>query len=357
MMGKVSGDTTLAPPLSQRGRLFTGALFLIVAGLAAVVARYTFARRGIAVPVLVLPRSALDLGSGKAGEIRDGVFHVENRGAAPLAVSFSPSCGCSELRPRVASIAPNEVLDVRVGIRLSEEPAEKIVTIAVSSNDPMHPQSSFQVRAKCRPPLEVHPVAVEFGHILNGRAASSEIKVTNGDGGPLPVDARVQAVSDSPHVAASATVPNGSGEAVVRIDLSPTAPIGALRCNVAITLEPAGLRVSIPVSSNIRGEYSVAPSVLEWPAGARAREVYFHVWRSDGKPIPPLDRVEAPTGARVEATANGSKRRRYRVAAHDGTPIGPIKLWFAGAKDPAVVRLLPTASTNSTNNPSQPVYH
>ncbi len=118
-------------------------LTLVVAVVTFAAIRTIRARPIPSTPRIDLPPFMLDLGTGKLGDIRDGVFQVRNRGTAPLAISFQPSCGCSDLRPRVASIPPGEVLDVHVGIRLVEEPAEKVVRVAISSNDPSSPENSI----------------------------------------------------------------------------------------------------------------------------------------------------------------------------------------------------------------------
>jgi hypothetical protein len=173
-----------------------------VAGLAGAVGVATYiavsaanAARTPESPKIVLPSLALYLGKGKAGEIVDGVFKLRNAGNAPLPVSLSASCGCSQLSPRVASIPPGESADFRVGIRLSDDIIEKAVSIGISSNDPASPDVSYQVRVTCVPPLDVRPSRVDFGHPALGKGASRDVVVRGDDGKPLPADAKLEVVT------------------------------------------------------------------------------------------------------------------------------------------------------------------
>jgi hypothetical protein len=334
----------LSAPSGHSARLLTATCFIVVALAAMIAARHVFARREAETPRIGLPQRALDLGNGDVGDIRDGVFQVSNRGTAPLAVSFRPSCGCSDLRPRVASIPPNEVLDVHVGVRLSEEPAEKVVTIAISSNDPLRPEASYIVRAKCLPPLNVSPIAAHLGSVVTGRTASTKVVIRSRDGASLPPEATIHAESDSPFILTSVTKTEGTGEAFVHIKLSAAAPEGPLQSHVFVRVQPGDFRVSVPVLANVRGDYSAAPSVLRWPDEGRNRELYFIVWRTDGRPLPDIERVEKPKGVSVRAADEGAKRRRYRVTSDDPSAAGSMKLWFAGSAAPVVLRLLPAPS-------------
>ena len=250
-----------------------------------------------------------------------------------------PSCGCSELNPKLASIPPGESQDVRVGIRLQEEEHQKSLTIAISSNDPASPEVTYFVLAECLAPLRLTPRSIDFGTVGRGRSHRAEISVQGSGGGTLPQGAKVSIESNHPHIKASRS--GTTADMTISVELSTDTPTGYVAGVIVVRAEPGNIRMEIPVNANVVGALAVAPASIRLAENGADREFSFIVWRPDGASLGEPSRIESPPGVVVQAVgAKGDRRRRFSVRASSSLPAeSQVRVSFDGVAEPAVVAL------------------
>jgi hypothetical protein len=311
---------------------------------------YVLIPRGtLAGPRLGMPPYPLDLGRGKSGQIVDGSFELRNLGASPLSFKLAPSCGCSDLSPRTGSIPAGETLDIHVGIRLQDEGAEKDVSIAVESNDPLATNERFLVRAFCAAPLMIAPRSIDFGAVARGSSPRISAQVRDEQDQPLGSRPGLRLSASSPAFRVE-EVSEPQGERSVAVTLAADLPPGSVSGVIRVRLPDQERDLEIPVSARVLGAIQTAPSSLVLDRG----NPQFFAWRPDGKPLGALKDVSLPPGRKVEELSKPSdRRRRFRLIPGQLTPASSrtIRLTFAEVAEPAE---LVVHSPTSFATPSPP---
>ncbi len=137
-------------------------------------------------PIAVAAESSFDFGTLWIGEVRQKVFHVENRGGKPLV--FDPirsSCGCL-----IARIEPKRLEAGASGELTAELHADKGPTrlekgIFVGTNDPDHEWLSFALIATTRTLYDCKPPLLDLPELVLGDSSDHSISVTVADGSPV----------------------------------------------------------------------------------------------------------------------------------------------------------------------------
>src|SRR5438552_14469550 len=97
------------------------AVVIVVAAAPAVVASI-MQRFSVQGPVLVVyGPNIMELGSGKEGDVLTGTIVLHNRGNAPLVYRLRTGCACAKLTPASGEIAPQDSLEISLGLRLRTE--------------------------------------------------------------------------------------------------------------------------------------------------------------------------------------------------------------------------------------------
>ena len=119
-----------------------------------------FARRRVKVqcplPVLTLASAVSDLGEVRKGVTARFTFTVRNTGSAPLEIEAKPNCGCTITNER-QRIEPGQSGTLHADILTTAFRGELHKTLTLASNDPLHPQTTLEMRAVVLPLVQVMP--------------------------------------------------------------------------------------------------------------------------------------------------------------------------------------------------------
>lgn len=215
-------------------------------------------------PHLEVSVDHLDLGKGSPNEVVRGAFQLRNTGTAELEFDINRSCACTELNPAKGTIAPGEVQEIKLGVKLyGYANSERSVVIAISSNDPEQPVIHCRAVARCPALLEVTPSFVSFGKIY-GKEFSSEqrpvlVKSIEREGG-LTKD-RLQ-VSQEGDFFYARTNNESDGTVLLRLFLKQGLGSGEHYGLLKLQMNGAKYGITVPVSARVVEPISVIPSTI-----------------------------------------------------------------------------------------------
>lgn len=324
--------------------LFVGVLGVLLAAALLALSRWTFG--GFASqrqpPRLVIPGcSGLDLGEGSPGALLRGSFVVRNTGSEPLQFRLQGSCSCAELSPREGTIVPGDLVEISVAVQLRERGREETVQVRIESNDPLWPVVSYHVFARCPALVQVTPEHLHFGVCRHGTEVSrvAEVSFRAAQSGPC------QVTTTNPHFQVeflpSRSEPNSAGRLTVK--LSPTAPRGSHPGEVHLSSGKGteDEKVIVSVSAEVVGSLRVAPASVMLPAPTSPEssgvEAQVIVWRTDGRMLFPLTRVEGPAGLEVvDRSVEPQLKRVIVVRQTTATTLdsGVLQLYFSAIPEP-----------------------
>ncbi len=291
-------------------------------------------------PRLVVPQEPVHLGSGYRDEIVDGAVVLSNEGAAPLSIDVSASCGCTDVSPRVATIAPSELLTLRFGVRLEEPGRDRTVQITVASNDPTGPVRTFPVMATCLAPIATEPARIDFGSSDHGTFPPVRLRAWLRSGDRLDAMTGVVVEADDPRIVTDVgTEEDGSLGVVVQLVEPIVAPV---RGTIHIRTASRGFEAEIPVEADYVPKVVVAPAWIKVRSGEPFHEQVILSSTSD-EPLGPLERSESPAGIVVTELTPKPGRRRQFLLSGDGPNSenlpAEVRLHLRGSHEPSVVRL------------------
>ena len=252
------------------------------------------------------------------------------------------SCGCTAALVSAKRVAPEEEGEIRVTFDSTGRLGKSHKKVTVWSNDPDAPKVTLTMSGTVWSEVEVTPPRIGFGDVDRATLDSAsgkgekkedlrpwrEVHVRFRTNPKLRVTEAV-ASSNAVEVEVMPRAVEDSGEDVVRIGITPEAPIGLLTEDVTIfvtsKVKPS---VSVRVHANIRGALVVTPSSLALTASKKdmsyQRQVF--VWKKGKKNLRIIE-VEDRTGiftAEVVALKPGEKYRIDLTVKADAEA-GPIK--------------------------------
>ena len=153
-------------------------------------AQYRNAVPGGLPPSLYFEKSAIDLGNVYSGQIKKIRVKIENTGGDVLQIlGVSPSCGCTTAKMPKASLKPGEsdVLELQFNSTGMFGKVEKHV--AVQSNDPKSPTSTFTFKANMITEFEIvkYGSMVYYPNLKVGQQHKDTVELKNTTKGPLTV--------------------------------------------------------------------------------------------------------------------------------------------------------------------------
>lgn len=297
-------------------------------------------------PVLVIyGPSTHDLGSGKPGEVLAGQLVLSNRGTSLLEYNLRTSCSCAKLNPAHGQIAPQDSVEINLGLRLRTEGRDELLTVFVSSNDPAQPEVQHVFRARCAAALTASPEFVDFGRLALGESPRRAILLFDATGKGLPPDTPIIISNTLPfiHVIKEAAA---DARCSLLVKVHDNAPAGSFSDLLSVVVHDR--TIVIPISGTITTTYSVVPPVLYLPKTNPAHKGAEHtiiVHRNDGRPIEYPDKLVCPTGVvaeRIGSTHANSTSFCYRVQVSPSfrwEGQAQISFSFAGCSDQVHCRL------------------
>jgi hypothetical protein len=251
--------TTAISKIGTNRKTIAWAMIAVVAAIPAGFTMILQSQR-IQGPALVIYGPTIyDLGSGKVGDVLTGDVILHNRGSSPLVYQLRTGCSCLKLTPNNGEIAPQDSLEISLGLRLRTEGRDESATVYIHTNDPAQSEVQLHLTAKCPAAFAVSPEAVDFGTIMKGSTARATISLLRAGRDPVAADTDVNYSVRMPFLAVKKETAGGK-EVVLAITLQGNAPLGAFTDSLAVVID--GRTIRIPISGKIDGICSIVPPVL-----------------------------------------------------------------------------------------------
>ena len=318
-----------------RWTLTMGSLFLVWFGLPS--------WAGAGEPDIQFEVKAYDFGRLMEGEKTEYSYRFRNAGGEPLIIGdIRTSCGCTAALVSAKRVAPGEEGEIRVTFDSSGRPGKTHKTITVWSNDPDTPKVTLTLSGIVWSEVEITPRRIGFGYVDRATLESTSGKEEKREGlrtwkevhVKFPTDpklhvTRVVATSNALEVEVMPRDAEDSGEDVVRIGITPEAPIGPLTEEVTIfTTSKVKPTVSVWVRANVRGDLVVTPRSLALRVSKKdtsyVRQVF--VWKKGKKDLRVVA-VEDRTGIFTANVVELKSGEKYRIdlTLKSDAKAGPIK--------------------------------
>jgi len=303
---------------------------------------------GAGEPDIQFEVQAYDFGRLMEGEKAEYRYRFRNAGEEPLVIeNVRTSCGCTAALVSAKRIAPGEEGEIHTTFDSSGRLGKTHKKVTVWSNDPDTPKVTLTLSGIVWSEVEVAPRRIGFGHVDRGE---------NGNGVRIWKEVHVRFPTNPKLYVKEAVVPSNavevevmprdtedSGEDMVRIGITPEAPIGLLTEEITIfTTSKLKPKVSVWVHANVQGNLVVAPRSLALRVSKKdtsyVRQVF--VWKKGKKDLRVVA-VEDRTGMFTADVVEVKPGEKYRVdlTLKADAKVGPIK-------GKVIVR---------TNDPEEPV--
>ncbi len=215
--------------------------------------------------VLQVEKATHDYGKVSQGTKVKHEFIISNKGNAELKIEkLVSSCGCTASQASSEAIQPGAQGKIFVEFDTSGFSGEKIKTVQLYSNDPLHPMETLTLTGVIEPDLEIEPRNIFFKEVIKGSAeasAAQEVSIKVRDGVQAEI---VSFKSYSPHILVKELDTNPRHKRIL-ITISPDAPTGELRDRVVVNMKGANLSsVNIPVFALVRGDLKLSTNSLSF---------------------------------------------------------------------------------------------
>ncbi|MCK5380668.1 MAG: DUF1573 domain-containing protein [Candidatus Latescibacteria bacterium] len=309
-------------------------------------------------PDIQFETQTADFGRLLEGEKTEIHYFFRNAGTDTLTIeNVRTSCGCTAALVSEKRVAPGEKGDIRVTFNSSGFLGKPHKTVSVWSNDPDTPKTTLSFSGIVWSEVTVTPRRIAFGQIEKAALDNPSPEERRREAVRLWREVRVEfptnpklfvtgAMASSPALKAEVMprAAEDSGEDVVRIRITPEAPIGALAAKVTMfTTSKIKPTVSVGVRADVRGDLAATPRSLPIRVSRKdtsyVRQVF--VWKK-GKENLRIEAVEDHTGsftAEVVELKPGQKYRidlRLRPDAKAGSVKGKVIIRTNYPEDPFV---------------------
>lgn len=114
-------------------------------------------------PRLEFSETVFDFKRARSSEVLRHEFTVTNSGDAPLEIwDVKPSCECTSAGAWDPVVLPGRSAKIPIEFRPAGFIGPQVKTITVSSNDPVHPSFTLEIRATIWQPIEIQPPQLYF---------------------------------------------------------------------------------------------------------------------------------------------------------------------------------------------------
>jgi hypothetical protein len=304
-------------------------------------------------PRIEVSAQTLDLGEGKPNQRMSGSFIISNVGHRELEYTIEASCGCTAVQPPGGSLPRGASEQIRVTLDLPGSTGTKRdINLLIKSNDLSIPALLCSVSATCPRPLTAIPGYIDFGDVTAGdiSRAHQVIILRNRLGQPLHESESVDIACRSPYIVV-ARERDHSGDACLRVSLSPSIPIGKTSDVLYVRPHASDVALEIPIQASRVAFLGVAPPTLFLGTGLPIADHEVHivfVWRNGSVRDPgKLIAFKGPTDVVVsDHDTIGSGPRRLEISVprslvHSRSE--QVRLTFARVPESVIVTLLPSS--------------
>lgn len=262
--------------------------------------------------------TTLELGSGKVGEIKEGMFYLRNQSDSEVNYNIVTSCNCTKVEPRSGTIKPHVEIPIKAQLKLRESGLDEAVTIQAECNSNSGKLAlSASMQAKCPAPFAASPKRLDFLKMTEGQTCQQTVVLTCSDGKNIEA-ADYSVDCNNPCIR---TKLQSLTDGRIGLLVSVTSPLGKeeLSERVQVFCKRLDHSVVIPVIVDCTNPIQFSPAILRLNTtlGDSRADKNLFVWTTD---IAKTDKVTiaSPKGISVhlaETLTNG--RLRYRVAFDD----------------------------------------
>jgi hypothetical protein len=300
---------------------------------------------GLAVRLLVsapgaaeTPRPAgdedvFDFGTVERGTPVEHVFHLLNRGSAPVRVDHvKSSCGCTVAVVSDRDIPAGGEGRIAVTLDTTRLAGRTTKTVSVYTNDPDLAVRPLSLTGQVTADLIVAPSPLYLGHVRRGDSASHEVTITPGRQGATYTVERVEHTNSAVRARVEPR-PDGPGQRVV-VELDPAMPLGRFSETLTLhTTSPREPTIALAVLGSVEGDLVVLPPQVTFGVthgGAAERDLFL---RNRGARPVAVTRVVVPDDVAtctVHALQEGLEYRltvRLRDDLRPGRVEGAVEIY------------------------------
>ena len=281
---------------------------------------------GTAAPRADVADPVYNFGTALSGPPLKHAFMIRNAGGAPLKIGkVITSCGCTAATPSKTVLAPGEAAIIAAQVDTRFEQGHSLSVITVATNDPRNPGLELKIEGVIKPQLAADPVAVDFGRVRHGTAASRQVVIDDLTGGKGFALKSVK--NSSPYIKVTeAARRDGKPGALLAVALSPAMPPGPISDTIRIDTSLAPLRVAI--LGVVTGDLTIEPPQVSFgilPHHQGATRIIRLTNQGDRTvKVLGVESTNHSVLARVEPVTPG-KEYKVTLALQPGTPDGQIR--------------------------------
>lgn len=305
-------------------------------------------------PQIVFDTPTYDFGKVMAGEPIRHDFWFTNRGNATLeVVSVRPGCGCTTAGDWDRRVEPGKTGKIPISLRTEKMNAPVQKTVTVTTNVPGQADVVLWLKGTIWAPVDVQPPYVNMGSIIDGKAKSQVVKVTN----RLDEKIDLKNVKSSNPVFRVEVKPVTAGkEYDVTVTAMPPFTIGAQTAN--ITMDTGATKyptVTITATAYVPPAVEVQPARLMVPTPITAdKELAVYVTYNAGADLK-ISEIKVNNEKIQTRLAEDQPGKRFRVilkfpAGTDLPTSGSLNLTFNTTHESAKVITVPIQAVQMTPN-------
>jgi hypothetical protein len=280
-------------------------------------------------PHIVFAEPIYDFGTVEQGEKVMHLFRFTNKGQQDLRIErVKTTCGCTAVVLSVDLIKPGEEGTVSTTFDTTRYTGEKVRTVTVYSNDPVHPVTTLTLQGEITQDITAEPTQLYLGRVRRGEEVTRTVEIFYNAEKPVTI---VKVENTNPAVYVRVEEIRGEkrrGKKLI-VTLTKKAPLGRLNDQITVTTTSEKQPVlNIPVFGSVEGDMLVLPPQVSFgvlrSGQDKAQEV--RIKNRAAKPVHIL-RVESSTTAVAPEFSAIEDGQEYRLVlkAKGGTEPGRLR--------------------------------
>lgn len=212
-----------------------------------------------------LAESLFNFGNVSQGTVVKHDFVVKNSGESDLVIHrIVPACGCTATSASADTIPPNGEGTVHVEFDTTGFSGTKHKTVRLYTNDLNNPTSVLTLKGDIEPDVDVEPKRLFFGDLVRGlkdesRTHDVTIRVRE------DASASIGKITSYSRYLSVKEVESGPRKKVVRVTVSPEAPLGELRERLIVGLDGSKRKsINVPVFASVKGTLKLDPRTISF---------------------------------------------------------------------------------------------
>ncbi len=131
-------------------------------------------------------QTTIEVHTGPNDQMAVAHFKYQNPGTSPVRFkSVKPACGCTTVQTQAEAVPPGEKGEITARLNIGDRTGVQEKTIAVETDDPIHPSTVLTIKAVIPQPLEVAPTFLFWQGGEQPKAKTVKVKVAKDWGFPV----------------------------------------------------------------------------------------------------------------------------------------------------------------------------